>query len=262
MMLGELNGSHLGFNATSRRWSRPGWREVTRHLGVRFDPTYDGRGPARPGRDPRHAGGAGATPPGRAGDVILSIDGQTVGPRTRVARVLTGDPRTSPCGSRSGAPTARSARSRCARRATAPPRAGSTTRGSSASARRSDRLSDGRLGYLHVRGMNWSSFERFEAELYKVGHGKDGLIIDVRDNGGGFTTDHLLTCLTQPRHAITVPRGGGPRLPAGPHGLRPLGQADRRALQPEQLQQRRDLRARHQDARTRPGGRRARRRAA
>ena len=36
-----------------------------------------------------------------------------------------------------------------------------------------------------------------------------GLVIDVRENGGGFTTDHLLTALTQPRHAITVPRGGG-----------------------------------------------------
>ena len=56
--------------------------------------------------------------------------------------------------------------------------------------------------------MSWSSFERFETELYKVAHGKDGLIIDVRNNGGGFTADHLLTVLTQPRHAFTIPRGG------------------------------------------------------
>tara|TARA_B100001971_G_C18066780_1_gene470888 strand:- start:304 stop:894 length:591 start_codon:yes stop_codon:yes gene_type:complete len=54
-----------------------------------------------------------------------------------------------------------------------------------------------------------SSFFRFEEELYSVGAGKDGIIIDVRENGGGSTTDHLLTILTQPRHAITVPRGGG-----------------------------------------------------
>jgi len=43
--------------------------------------------------------------------------------------------------------------------------------------------------------------------------GKEGLIIDVRDNGGGSTADHLLTALTQPVHAITVPRGGGPGYP-------------------------------------------------
>ena len=39
------------------------------------------------------------------------------------------------------------------------------------------------------------------------------MIIDVRDNGGGSTTDHLLTALTQPEHSITVPRGGGPGYP-------------------------------------------------
>ena len=61
--------------------------------------------------------------------------------------------------------------------------------------------------------MNMSSFRRFEQELYKIGHGKDGIVIDVRENGGGSTTDHLLTSLTQPVHAITVPRGGGPGYP-------------------------------------------------
>ena len=58
-----------------------------------------------------------------------------------------------------------------------------------------------------------SSFYRFEQELYAVGAGKQGLIIDVRENGGGSTTDHLLTALTQPVHAITKPRGGGEGYP-------------------------------------------------
>jgi tricorn protease len=61
--------------------------------------------------------------------------------------------------------------------------------------------------------MNMPSFHRFERELYAAGAGRQGLIIDVRENGGGSTTDHLLTALTQPRHAITVPRGGGPGYP-------------------------------------------------
>jgi tricorn protease len=68
--------------------------------------------------------------------------------------------------------------------------------------------SEGRLGYMHIRGMNMSSFYRFERELYEIGAGKDGIVIDVRENGGGSTADHLLTILTQPVHAITVPRGG------------------------------------------------------
>jgi tricorn protease len=61
--------------------------------------------------------------------------------------------------------------------------------------------------------MNWPSFQKLERELYAEGAGKKGLIIDVRNNGGGFTTDHLLTMLCQPSHAITVPRGGKPGYP-------------------------------------------------
>jgi tricorn protease len=68
--------------------------------------------------------------------------------------------------------------------------------------------SKGKLGYLHISAMNDASFHKFVEELYNVGAGKDGLVIDVRENGGGSTADHLLTALTQPVHAITVPRGG------------------------------------------------------
>jgi tricorn protease len=72
-----------------------------------------------------------------------------------------------------------------------------------------NKLSGGKLGYIHVARMMWDEFEKFEHHLYEQGAGKDGLVIDVRDNGGGFTTDHLLTALCQPRHAFTIPRNGG-----------------------------------------------------
>lgn len=70
-----------------------------------------------------------------------------------------------------------------------------------------ERLSDGRLGYLHIRGMNMASVRDFERDLFAAADGKEALIIDVRDNGGGSTTDILLASLTAPRHAYTVPRG-------------------------------------------------------
>ena len=69
------------------------------------------------------------------------------------------------------------------------------------------RLSNGRLGYLHIRGMSEQYVRDFERDLYAAAHGKDGLVIDVRDNGGGSTADILLTSLTQPQHSFTVPRG-------------------------------------------------------
>src|SRR5207245_401312 len=79
--------------------------------------------------------------------------------------------------------------------------------------RRVEQGSKGKLGYLHISAMDMRSFYKFEEELYSAGAGRDGLVIDVRENGGGSTTDHLLTALTQPVHAITVPRGGGPGYP-------------------------------------------------
>ncbi|MBX3358036.1 MAG: PD40 domain-containing protein [Phycisphaeraceae bacterium] len=69
------------------------------------------------------------------------------------------------------------------------------------------RLSDGKLGYLHIRGMSEPSVREFERDLFAAANGKQGLIIDVRDNGGGWTADILLTSLTAPRHAWTMPRG-------------------------------------------------------
>jgi C-terminal processing protease CtpA/Prc/Tol biopolymer transport system component len=73
--------------------------------------------------------------------------------------------------------------------------------------RLTDDYSDNKLGYLHIRGMNWSSFERFERELMAAGFGKQGIVIDVRYNGGGWTTDYLMAVLNVKQHSYTIPRG-------------------------------------------------------
>jgi Tol biopolymer transport system component/C-terminal processing protease CtpA/Prc len=70
-----------------------------------------------------------------------------------------------------------------------------------------EEYSNGRLGYIHIEGMNWPSFERFERELTAQGYGKEGVVIDVRWNGGGWTTDYLMTVLNVRQHAYTIPRG-------------------------------------------------------
>ena len=75
-----------------------------------------------------------------------------------------------------------------------------------------EKYSSGRLGYLHIQGMNWTSFERFERELMAAGNGKEGIVIDVRYNGGGWTTDYLMAVLTVKQHGYTVPRGAAKNL--------------------------------------------------
>ena len=70
-----------------------------------------------------------------------------------------------------------------------------------------EELSDGKLGYLHIQSMGMASVLDYERDLYAAANGKLGLVIDVRDNGGGWTTDILLASLTAPAHAYTIPRG-------------------------------------------------------
>ena len=80
---------------------------------------------------------------------------------------------------------------------------------------RVNKLSNGKIGYLNIKAMNQTSLTRFEEEVYSQGFGKDGLVIDVRNNGGGWISDRLLSILCQPKHAITIPRDGKQSYPYG-----------------------------------------------
>ncbi|RCV87226.1 S41 family peptidase [Billgrantia montanilacus] len=79
-----------------------------------------------------------------------------------------------------------------------------------ATRRQVEALSDGRIGYLHIQAMNQTSLEGFQGDLYAAATGKEGLIIDVRNNGGGHTTDRILTSIMAGEHAYTVPVGADP----------------------------------------------------
>ncbi len=75
---------------------------------------------------------------------------------------------------------------------------------------RVDELSDGRLGYLHIKSMDQASLDVFERDLYAAAEGRDGLLVDVRNNGGGWTADRVFASLDARPHAYTVPRGADP----------------------------------------------------
>ncbi len=213
MMLGELNGSHLGFAAREPQWTRPGWREAAWHFGARWDPAWPG-----PGLKIRDV--IDRTPATRdasrlqAGEVVLKANGRDLDPATAIGIQLHG------AVDKDVLLRVRGHDGKERDVSIRPVSYGVVRRRLyehwiKGNREKVDQASGDRLGYLHIRSMNWRSFERFEAELYKVGHKKDGLLIDVRENGGGFTTDHLLTVLTQPTHAITVPRGGAAGYPQG-----------------------------------------------
>ena len=209
-VLGELDASHMGFTPTLAaesdwgRWSgnRSGWREQTFHLGAEFEPTSEGWRVTRLLPDTPLASLQGHPD---VGDVILRVDGRAVSAATEPARILT-----VPDGHRfrltfrhgaatntvlsSGIAYEKAREKVCAR----------------AIAARRDRVhaaTDGKVGYIHVKRMNIESLVAFEEELAAEGMDKEALIVDVRDNGGGYIADRLLEILSAPRHGRFRSRG-------------------------------------------------------
>lgn len=214
LMLGELNASHLGFRTISRNsYKAPGWQDYTAHLGVIFDMNHVGPGlkinkiltdgPASEEKSQL-----------KVGEIIMQINGLDVSLKMDLTEVLNGrldrdlTLKVQELGDEQKI-----------REVIMRPSSYSKARSLVESdkikdtRKRVEELSGGRLGYLHVARMMWSEFQKFEREIYAEGEGKEGLIIDVRNNGGGFTADHLLTVLVPPVHASTVARGGGTGYP-------------------------------------------------
>jgi tricorn protease len=198
LMLGELNASHMGFYTGDRAETQ---ETRTGLLGVELDPVENGVAVQRV--VPRSPADREASTL-RVGDVITAVNGTSVAEAGNFYELLSGTVDEMVLLSVTDADgTARSVRIRptgslddALYREWVEDREALV-----------DAYSDGRLGYVHVEGMNWPSFERFERELYASAHGKEGLLIDVRFNGGGWTTDYLMAVLNVKRHAYTVPRG-------------------------------------------------------
>ena len=72
--------------------------------------------------------------------------------------------------------------------------------------RRVDKLSGGRVGYLHIQAMDQPSLAKFKKELAEFRH-KEGLVIDEPWNGGGNIEQELLAILVQRPYEVWQPRG-------------------------------------------------------
>jgi tricorn protease len=214
MMLGELNASHLTF--ISAVWPTPWENEgaeflSTRHLGIRFQ-RHGAGDPLTVGSVISGSPAALCKPPVQPGDTIVKINGRAIDGSMPLHRFMNG---------RLDRDISLVVRDKAGKEHSHELNPISYERARELAEaqvvldnrKRVEEISQGRLGYVHIARMYWDEFEQFEREIYAAGHGKEGLVIDIRDNGGGFITDHLLTVLCQPRHAVTIPRGGGPGYP-------------------------------------------------
>ncbi|MFH1502107.1 MAG: S41 family peptidase [Candidatus Eisenbacteria bacterium] len=197
-MLGELSASHLGIY----RWGGGGVN--TGLLGIRHYESHDGPGVrVRAVMPDSPADRAGIEP----GDFIVSVNGETIGAGENYHRLLV---------DRTGEEVligvADNARGSNLRDVRIRPVDGGTMRRLAyedevkRNRRMVDELSGGRLGYLHIAGMGLSNLIQFEEDLFAQGVGKDGLVIDIRGNGGGSVHDEILRYLDRQVYGYTTSR--------------------------------------------------------
>ncbi|MBN2563149.1 MAG: PD40 domain-containing protein [Phycisphaerae bacterium] len=70
-----------------------------------------------------------------------------------------------------------------------------------------DKATDGRVGYVHIPDMGQGGLIEF-AKTWYADHTKQGMVVDVRYNGGGFTGDMIIDRIERKLWAITQPREG------------------------------------------------------
>jgi tricorn protease len=68
----------------------------------------------------------------------------------------------------------------------------------------------GRLGYVYVAGMNAQSYRSAFSEIFGRFQRAEGLIVDIRFNGGGNLHNQLLTLLSGKTYMSFMPLRGGP----------------------------------------------------
>jgi len=70
-----------------------------------------------------------------------------------------------------------------------------------------EKLSNGRIGYVHVRGMDSRSYQNVYSDLLGRYADKEAIIVDTRFNGGGWLHDDLNTLLSGKKYFEFLPRG-------------------------------------------------------
>ncbi len=202
-MLGELSASHVGIYGPDY-YQPTAW---TGETGVVPDPDWTGPGIRVDSIVPRSPAGVGES---RlfSGDLILSVNGIPVGPEDNFYR---------PFAQTSGRDVHLQVR-----------RGGELLEIDiepvsswaiwqfaydewiERNRRRVASLTDDRVGYLHIRSMNQRAVDAFNRDLFAEGLDRDGLIIDVRGNGGGSTHDQILRQLDRTIYAWSGDSWGSP----------------------------------------------------
>lgn len=201
LMVGELNASHLGAGAPPA-----GNQSTTGRLGLRFDRgEYERTGRLRVteviGLSPAAIVGS-----IKVGDYLLAVDGRMIDPATNLDEALNYK-----IGRRVSITVSSNGTEK--REVVVRPVNAATERGLlyrqwvERNREYVAKISNGRLGYAHMFDMSTASLNQLHIDLDAENYAKDGVVIDIRNNSGGFVNVYAIDVLARRGYLTMTPRG-------------------------------------------------------
>jgi len=209
LMIGELNASHSGMGPAA---NSPGTvPPSTGRLGVRFDPSeYEQKGRLRV--TTVLPLGAGALAGLKPDDVLLAVDGRPINGSTNLDEVLQYK-----VGRRT---TLRVSSDTKEREVVVRPLSRDTEKALDyrqwVEERRAyvAKASGGKLGYVHMFDMSAASLSQLYLDLDAENMSRDGVVVDVRNNNGGFVNVYAIDVLARRSYLTMADRGTPTPVPA------------------------------------------------
>jgi C-terminal processing protease CtpA/Prc len=209
LMIGELNASHTGVRIPPGDVAR-----TTGYLGLRFDrEEYEERGRLRI-REVLPLGPAAVTRKVAEGDYLLAVDGKPVDKTTNLDQLLDHE-----IGRQVTLTVAASPEGRDRREVAVRPADQRTAKGLAYRKWVEDnrayvaRVSNGRLGYVHMFDMGAASLAQLLVDLDAENQTREGVVIDIRNNNGGFVNAYAIDILSR-RGYLNMTFRGMPTAPA------------------------------------------------
>ncbi len=207
MLAGELEASHAEVGPAASPIASTG----VKHLGVTFDEAYDGPGIKIRTVPPRTPGSYAKTKLS-PGEFIVAIDGKDCSVDENLWDILQDRGDRDVTLLVNSKPVRDGARTVTFRALSMGDWSNINYRNKIDTRRKQvESASGGRIGYVHIAGMGGDNQNTFEKEFFSWAEGKDAMVIDVRENGGGNIGDRLISWLGNKPYSTYVPRDGDPK---------------------------------------------------